>query len=487
MSIIQRRGLLTRRELLRLGGAGVGGALFSTLLRERAFAQGMEPYKVIFLMTNHGVHPSGFQMGANGSTLQSIGGAFSALNEFRSDITVTRGLGYSYGGEHFVSSGAFLTNTPSRGRASDARATGRSFDHWLAEVLRSRWAPSNIAPLAHIATQNDSNEPLSYESAGLPVRTRRTPEEVWDDRFSRFTPPSTTPPPVEPPEPGEEEIRQGIERRARQAALTALDNEYARLRRTVNADEGRKLEETHARIRQLELRRIDALDSGSSGGGGNPTVPTAECSVPDAPGSPRSADRFDAIADIVVEALACNTEVATIRYGGGMLDGRWIRDRASHHDLHHASDAGARNSVTEWQAGRIARLIGRLRDKPFGSGNLLDRTLLVWTNEVSIAGAGSHIGNDLPVFLAGGLGGTFQTGRYLRFGEGDRTMSSLLVSIANAVGAVIPNSLGGPDGFGMMDPDERQLRNQGVEVDDIFNSGGPLRRPTRGPVPGLLA
>lgn len=476
MNRIAPRNLLTRREMLRLGLAGVGGTLLSTLKTERALAQGYEPMKLVFILTNFGVHPSGWDVSSNGTSLTGVGGAFSPLDAHRSDLVMTRGIGYSYGGGHYLSSSTYLTNTVHHGDAIGGVAQGRSFDHFMAAQLSARGVNTSKPALASITSEVATTDAVSWESAGLPFASTSSPSAFWRERFDGFT----VPEPQQPVDTSETE-RLAIERRARTRALSYLQTEYTRLKGMVSSTEAAKLEETYQRIAEIENQRIAQLDPTTT------VEPLADaCSIPSAPSNGGSSTNLSGMLDVAVEALACNTEVLTVRFGGGELNGRWVADRAEHHGYHHAELPDQRNALTQWQAGQVANFISALKNKQFGSGSLFDRTLIVWSNEISVDTAGWHRGHDLPLILAGNLGGTIRTGQYLQHTPGDVTMSSVLVSIANAAGVTIPASLGGPDGYGLMEPNESEIRASGNEIDDVFESGGALRRPSRGPISSLL-
>ena len=75
---------------------------------------------------------------------------------------------------------------------------------------------------------------------------------------------------------------------------------------------------------------------------------------------------------------------------------------------------------------------------PEGDGTVLDHSCLMFLSNMW-AGR-KHDNTRLPVVLAGGLGGTLQTGRtlnYLDAGEGNRKMCSLYLSIMDRMGMQI--------------------------------------------------
>ena len=72
---------------------------------------------------------------------------------------------------------------------------------------------------------------------------------------------------------------------------------------------------------------------------------------------------------------------------------------------------------------------------PEGDGTVLDNSCLMWLSNLWIGRL--HENHRLPVVLAGGLGGTIETGRslnYLKEEDDDRKMCSLYLSLMDRFG-----------------------------------------------------
>ena len=72
---------------------------------------------------------------------------------------------------------------------------------------------------------------------------------------------------------------------------------------------------------------------------------------------------------------------------------------------------------------------------PEGNGTVLDNSCLMYLSNMWIGR--KHDNFRLPLVLAGGLGGTLETGRtlnYLEAGEGNRKMCSLYLSLMDRMG-----------------------------------------------------
>ena len=84
---------------------------------------------------------------------------------------------------------------------------------------------------------------------------------------------------------------------------------------------------------------------------------------------------------------------------------------------------------------RIAYLATKLDSMPEGDGTVLDNSCLMFLS--NLWNGSKHVSTQLPVVLAGGLGGTLETGRsldYLTAGDDNRRMCSLYLGIMDRMG-----------------------------------------------------
>ena len=93
-----------------------------------------------------------------------------------------------------------------------------------------------------------------------------------------------------------------------------------------------------------------------------------------------------------------------------------------------------------WYAEQVAYLARQLASITEGDRSVLDNTVMVWGNELSVGNSHSH--QDIPFMLLGSGGGHFRTGRYLQFGG--LPHNRLLLSLLEAFG-VEGSSFGHPD------------------------------------------
>ncbi|MES2737573.1 MAG: DUF1552 domain-containing protein [Verrucomicrobiota bacterium] len=143
--------------------------------------------------------------------------------------------------------------------------------------------------------------------------------------------------------------------------------------------------------------------------------------------------------DLLVNSLANDmARVATLQYmrSVGMAQMRWLGIEEGHHSLSHDPDDNKDSyakllKINTWFAGEFAYLAKRLSEtpEPTGEGNMLDNTLLVWTNE--LGKGNSHTLNDIPYVMVGG-GAGFKMGRTLKFDKAAH--NRLWLSVAHSMG-----------------------------------------------------
>jgi len=130
--------------------------------------------------------------------------------------------------------------------------------------------------------------------------------------------------------------------------------------------------------------------------------------------------------------------VATLQFTNsvGQAKMRWLGIEQGHHELSHDPDLneGSQEKLTKinvWFCEQMAYLAKRLSEtkEPGGDGNLLDNTLIIWTNE--LGKGNSHTLDNIPFVLVGN-GGGLKMGRSLKFEK--VAHNRLWIAIANSMG-----------------------------------------------------
>ena len=106
-----------------------------------------------------------------------------------------------------------------------------------------------------------------------------------------------------------------------------------------------------------------------------------------------------------------------------------------HHGASHDNLSDGYERISCFHLSQFAYLAQKLDAMPEGDGTVLDNSCLLYLSNLWIGR--THDNTRLPVVLAGGLGGTLETGRtlsYLGAGDDNRKMCSLYLSILDRMG-----------------------------------------------------
>jgi hypothetical protein len=109
--------------------------------------------------------------------------------------------------------------------------------------------------------------------------------------------------------------------------------------------------------------------------------------------------------------------------------------REGHHAASHDNNSDGYERIARFHLSQFAYLATKLDGMKEGNGTVLDNSCLMFLSNLWIGR--KHDNTRLPLVLAGGLGGTLETGRslsYLNAGDANRKMCSLFLSIMNRMG-----------------------------------------------------
>jgi hypothetical protein len=108
---------------------------------------------------------------------------------------------------------------------------------------------------------------------------------------------------------------------------------------------------------------------------------------------------------------------------------------AGHHDASHQENGDGYESISRMHLGQYAYLAQKLDQMPEGDGTVLDHSCLMFLS--NMWSGHNHDNTKVPMVLAGGLGGTLETGRYLDYadaGDENRQLCSLYLGIMDRMG-----------------------------------------------------
>jgi hypothetical protein len=468
---------ISRRRLLRgLGGATLSIPLLSSLAGEGHAQTYTPPRRFVFVFSSNGQRPENWwpewqpawqtlgsnvraaplQTTSDGSITPILGPEFAPLVE---KLTLIRGLDhYRHGSEgHFAPS--VLSASPEE--------YSITMDQVLAYSNKVYPTPPALRSMHMLIKQEFQS---MGPSASVDASNNDVPHELsvatsFNRAFANFIEPD-----ADPTVEQRHALKVGVIDRVR--------GEYDLLLKSprLSAADRERLE--------AHLELVHDLHARLAGAGAGPA-----CSKPDAP-----TDLDDSVdenlpqitrdnIDLVVAALKCDrVRVVTLM----LCPETDLRDfgflglpGGEHHALSH--DAGysesasmALRSVNNWYAQQVAHLLSSLdvvEDSQSGA-TYLDNSVVFWGNSDGCNSFDAHKPFCMPVLLAGGCGGYFQTGRYLDYrhqGErihygdcgsgGDeptddkgRPFNSLLISLMTAMGLEAADWEASPGaGFGNYD------------------------------------
>jgi hypothetical protein len=106
-----------------------------------------------------------------------------------------------------------------------------------------------------------------------------------------------------------------------------------------------------------------------------------------------------------------------------------------HHSASHDNNSEGYERISRFHVEQFAYLAKKLDSMPEGDGTVLDHSCLMFLSNMWIGR--KHDNSRLPLVLAGGLGGTLETGRsisYLGQSDDQRKMCSLYLSLMDRYG-----------------------------------------------------
>ncbi|WP_437277425.1 DUF1552 domain-containing protein [Sorangium sp. So ce375] len=443
---------MNRRTFLR-GACGVmlGLPLLESLRPRDAKADpASAPRRFIAFFMCNGVNMARFfpstQYGA--LTAASFGSdrAIAPLAAYRDKLLIPRGIhmaprGYGFdpsaGDDHAKGMGCKLTAQPLV--AGSQYAAGISLDQLIANKLNPQGTPA-LTLMVGAKTPNVRGH-ISYTASEAPVSGENNPWLAYRDLIGGTD--------------IEEEALVRLTKR-RESVLDLVSVEYeALLKKKLSKADREKLDKHFQTVRDLEV--------GMGGSGIIPRELSPERAA-EIEGIDPDTVAFDAEfkkvgrmqMDILALAIATGaTRSATLQWGSGAAGPifKWdgMAHEYNHHKLSHGNtrddDTGSvvdgyeemLFNIDRWFMGEYAYLLDRLAGYEEGGATVLDNSAVVFMNELS--DGKRHDFRDLPYIIAGGCGGYFKTGQYIKVTRQSNTVqdkdaphNKLLTTLANAVG-----------------------------------------------------
>jgi hypothetical protein len=421
---------ITRRRFsqsLLAGASSVALAPFIGSGRAEACGEGVQPRRIVFIVEGCGMNytrftpadvpnvPAADMLVANNFTLTPM---MNALDQYRDQMLLIDGLSNDQGlaGSGHSTGYAALSCVPNNPPSETGRPGAETLDQFLGRTM------GNCAPFPNLllAVGRTSAARLTAISANQdrrPVPHFCNPYDAYQQLFG----PSLD---VQ----GDASVRQA-------AMFELVRGDVARMRPRLAGNEKAKLDEIISAMDRVQAREESLRARGDA----------LRACVPQLAANALETieDRIEAHFDLTAAALTCDlTRVVTIASGCGYnffdLPFQRLGLEGTKHQMGHGYVSGldGLDLIHNFHAQQIATLCHRLALVPEGDGNMLDNTLIVWTNE---NGEQHHAGYQRwPVVLLAGSNMGVETGRYIRFptrgAPGARTLPDLWNSVCHIMG-----------------------------------------------------
>ncbi|PWT92999.1 MAG: hypothetical protein C5B56_01475 [Proteobacteria bacterium] len=416
---------LSRRRLLY--GAGVTMALpWLESLPAFADTNSSSPFPKRFgvLFMGNGVNELHWDSTGSGAEMQ-LSKTLQPLEPVKQKINVIHGLFHKRAtgmGIHPAQTGCLLSGAHIQ-KGAIVKA-GITVDQMLANNVGQDTAQPSIIlaceqPMTGYHETNFSlaySSHLSWQTADSPVPNEVYPSLAWDSLF---------------------------ENRGSLRNLSVLDrvmDDAAALTREISATDKAKLDEYFTSLREVE-KRIDGLRKNKDKADDVAKQRNKPVFAMDRPANGLPEDFREhtrLMCDIIAIAFQTDkTRIATLLLARDLsaLYYPFLEVRDGHHAASHENNSDGYERIARFHLSQFAYLAQKLDSMPEGQGTVLDNSCIMFLSNMWIGR--SHNNTRLPLVMAGGLGGTLQTGRtlnYVEAGDDNRKMCSLYLSLMDRMG-----------------------------------------------------
>jgi hypothetical protein len=328
------------------------------------------------------------------------------------------------GGDHFRSSAVFLTQShPKQTEGSDVRV-GTSLDQMYAQ----RFGQETPIPSMQLCIENVDQaggcaygyacvytDSISWASPTEPLPVIRDPRVAFEKLFGV----------------GGSPAERAARRRTRRSILDFVASEMTSMKRTLGAEDTRRVDRYLEDIREVErrLQRIEARNTS----GEERALPGAPAGVPDS-----FAEHVQLMFDLQVLAFAADiTRVFSFKMG---RDGssRVYPESGSDKPFHPASHHGGNEKgvkefqlINKYHVSMLPYFLDKLKSVQEGDANLLDKTLIVYGSPMGDSNLHNH--RRCPLILLGGANGKLAGNNHIKAADGT-PMANALLTVATTLG-----------------------------------------------------
>jgi hypothetical protein len=382
------------------------------------------PKRFAVLFMGNGVNED--HWGSEGSDAEmKLSKTLSPLEPLKNKINVIHGLFHKRAtgqGIHPAQTGSLLSGAQIQ-KGAIIKA-GITVDQVLAGSIGQETPQSSLVlaceqPMTGYHETNFSmaySSHISWQNPDSPVPNEVYPSLAWDSLF---------------------------ENRGSLRNMSILDrvrNDAASLSRQISSSDKAKLDEYLTSVREVE-KRVDGMRKNKDKAEDlakqrNRPVFSMDRPANGLPEDLREHARL--MCDIIAIAFQTDkTRVATLLLARDLsaMYYPFLEVKEGHHSASHYNQSDGYERISRFHLSQLAYLATKLDSMPEGTGTVLDNSCLMFLSNMWIGR--KHDNTRLPLVLAGGLGGTLQTGRtlnYLETGDDNRKLCSLYLSIMDRIG-----------------------------------------------------
>ena len=435
---------ITRRTLIRGTAGAVIGLPWLELTASKAQAQA-GPKRLVIYFSGEGTLIDKWKPSvASGAALPaSLPPMLSALNGYKSKLNLLypvhnvmgdmmKGNGHNKAGRSILSCADFVG-------AENSAANGPSIDQYIKQKLGLKSLELRVN-----GSGVDEYQML-FSGPGQAVSGELNPQKVYD-RLFKGLPASGGGGPA----PGPVVTAADRLRAKNKDVLSLVRENLTTVRGQLGKEDQGRLDNHAQRLQDLEKELGGVKPPGMTGGGlaamcGSPgTLPTGDGS---------KVNRAQAMNAAM--AMACNfAQVVTIQdldYGAQnfpWLNGGIKWPENWHAAVHNRTPTGDLEKGFAWYATAFKDILDAMSAVPEGNGTMLDNSLVMWITE--FGDGASHSTMNIPIVLAGGLGGALKTDRYINISNATSSTNRLFVTIMKLFGMPDDSFGGGPRNSGTL-------------------------------------
>ncbi len=422
---------LSRRHLLRGIGAALSLPLLDAMLpsafaapsKFKAWEKSMVQHpRMIFCYVPNGVNILQWVPTDEGRQY-TLSPTLETLSNHREEFTVISGLGHPHSEGGHSGADTWLTGANLKAVPGADYTNTISADQQIAEVI----GKATRIPSLQLSDQSGTgsaghSHTLSFDRGGTPLPAESSPRQLFERLFV--------------PEAAADRAATLKRYAEKKSILDSVQSEAKSLQRKLGQTDQRKLDEYLGAVRETE-QRVERLEAWIDVP--KPDVVATDLQLASLPSNAHDRPMW---LDVMLELsylafITDTTRVITFewsREAGGFGGGG-----ENHHELsHHGGDQGMLDKLAQidkFHLSRLSRFMDLLKSTQEGSGQMLERTAIMYGSGMNSGAGGEHSPKNLPLLVAGGKQLGLRHGQHLKFDPDHHPpLSNVLLSMIQAMG-----------------------------------------------------